>query len=36
MKWYVEFLDKYGVKFLNVNEFEFSEMMFKMFFDMGF
>ncbi len=36
MKWYAEFLDKLGAKFLNVNELEYSEMTLKTLLDMGY
>ncbi|MBP1911621.1 radical SAM protein [Thermococcus stetteri] len=36
MKWYAEFLDKHGAKFLNVNELEFSEMTLKTLLERGF
>ncbi len=36
MKWYAEFLDNLGAKFLNINELEFSEMTLKTLLDMGY
>ncbi|ASI99534.1 radical SAM protein [Thermococcus celer] len=36
MKWYAEFLDKLGAKFLNVNELEFSETNLRALIDRGY
>ncbi|WP_456396816.1 radical SAM protein [Thermococcus sp.] len=36
MRWYAEFLDKLGAKFLNVNELEFSETNLKAILDRGY